>query len=328
LHSYSRYAIGDLLAVGMLLRLRLLPRFCALFHTLNSADAQFYGKLNSLEVNTSMITKVLVSDSLRFLLGTWALTVMVFSYALYIFERDARDELPKHAMSHFFSCLFFTVTTMTTIGYGDAYPVTRLGRASALLSCLVAVVLFAVTINWIIRKLSLDTNEETLARVLRKVDARRAVKRSAAKVIETLYRRSPMYERFRLQKERAKLSLPHAYQDISACEQHNIDVFGGQIEMDAKPSEIYFATGRFNREQLLNLREALDDRKTMEKLKIFREARQHLELLTKAQEADKNWQLGELSDTQVRCKRSMRTMVMQARQLSALVKAQEVVVTH
>lgn len=159
LHSYGRYAIGDLLVLGMLMRLRLLPRFCALFHMLNSADAQFFGKLNSLDVNGSMILRVLIGDSLWFLLGIWALTVLVFSYILFVFERDARDELPTHAMSHFSSCLFLTVTTMTTVGYGNAYPITRLGRASAVLSCFVAVVLFAVTINWVINKLSLNTNE-------------------------------------------------------------------------------------------------------------------------------------------------------------------------
>jgi len=49
--------------------------------------------------------------------------------------------------------------------------------------------------------------------------------------------------------------------------------------------------------------------------------------VTKSQEADRNWQLGAMSDSHVRCKSSMRTIVMQARQLSALVKMQESVVT-
>ena len=94
-------------------------------------------------------------------------------------------------------------------------------------------------------------------------------------------------------------------------------------QMDAKPSEIVYGTGRFNRSELLNLREALDDRKTMEKIKIFREARQRLSFLTKSQENDKGWQLGELCDSQARVQNLIKTLNSQARHLSTLARAQE-----
>jgi hypothetical protein len=159
LNLYSRYSVRDLLVLGMFLRLRLLPRFCALFHQLNSADTVFYGKLLSMEVNTSMISKVLVSESVWFLAGAWTLAILVFSYPIYIFERDVQEELPQHATSHISSCIWLTLTTMTTIGYGDVYPITRLGRVTAVLSCFVAVVLFAITLTWFIKAMSLDSNE-------------------------------------------------------------------------------------------------------------------------------------------------------------------------
>ena len=91
-------------------------------------------------------------------------------------------------------------------------------------------------------------------------------------------------------------------------------------QMDAKPTEIYHGSGQFTRAEMLNLREALDDRKTMEKLKVLREARLQLAFLSQAHAADRQWQLGELSDTQVRLKGAMRTLGAQARELSALVK--------
>jgi hypothetical protein len=78
--------------------------------------------------------------------------------------------------------------------------------------------------------------QETLVRVVRKADARRAVKRTAVHVIESVYRRSPMFERFRLQKERYRKEqssyyTSHQYQEIAEVEQRNIEVFGGQIEV-------------------------------------------------------------------------------------------------
>jgi hypothetical protein len=167
-----------------------------------------------------------------------------------------------------------------------------------------------------------------------------------------MYRRSPMFERLRLQKERAKKEgFQYQYQDIAQLEERNIQVFGGQIEvplfhimqlillcemrgtnqmlpprlclccqMDATPAEIYHGSGHFTRAEMLNLREALDDRKTMEKIKVLREARLQLAHLTHAHAADRQWQLGELSDTQVRLKGAVRTLGAQARELSTLVK--------
>lgn len=201
--------------------------------------------------------------------------------------------------------------------------------------------------------------------IVKQTEARRALKRAAVHVIECIYRRSPMFERFRQQKKRAsKEGYQYQYQDVAQLEERNIQVFGGQIEvhdavmflpilvpclrrclcetpltrhdlvtclpcilnrtsrhqMDAKSSEIYYGTGRFSRVELLNLRESLDDRKTMEKLQVLREARRNLEVLTQSHIASRHWQLGELSDTQMRVKTAMRMMSAQARQLSALVK--------
>jgi hypothetical protein len=89
--------------------------------------------------------------------------------------------------------------------------------------------------------------------------------------------------------------------------------------MDAKPSEVCYGTGRFTRSELLNLRESLDDRRVMEKLQALREARQQLAFFTRSQVADRHWQLSELSGTHMRLKRTVKTMGMQARQLSTLV---------
>jgi hypothetical protein len=69
-------------------------------------------------------------------------------------------------------------------------------------------------------------------RILKQTEARRALRRAAVHVIESVYRRSPMFERFRLQKERAsKEGHLYQYQDIAQLEERNIQVFGGQIEV-------------------------------------------------------------------------------------------------
>lgn len=326
--AYSRYSLGDLLALAMFLRLRLLPRFCALWHPLNATDARFLGKLNSLEIEAGVIVRKLLSESLPFLLGLWGLAVLVLSYVIYICDRDAEDRLPEHATSHFAPCVWLALSTMTTVGFGDAHPVTRLGRMAAASGCLVAVVLFGLTINFAINALSLESNEETFLRVLRRVDACRAVKQAAVRVIEGTYRRSPMYDRLRLLKQRARSQgYQHGYQEIAPGvsspdpeEHHSSIAQGCKIEMEAAPPEIRYGSARLTGSQLQNLRVALDDAALMGAVYAFRKARQNLARLTQICDMDATRQACELRDTQACLQRDIKTLGAHARHFDVITK--------
>jgi len=59
------------------------------------------------------------------LFGASALIVLYLaSVGIYYFEREAQPE----KFSSVFSCMWWAVTTLTTVGYGDAYPVTVGGK--------------------------------------------------------------------------------------------------------------------------------------------------------------------------------------------------------
>ena len=52
-------------------------------------------------------------------------------------------------LSEFENALYFTIITMTTVGYGDISPDTRLGRVAAVLVAFQGMVFFALIINGI-----------------------------------------------------------------------------------------------------------------------------------------------------------------------------------
>lgn len=77
-------------------------------------------------------------------LGTFAVLclglILVSAMALYYAEHDAQPE----AYSSIPATLWWAVVTLTTVGYGDAYPVTLLGRVLAAVIMLTGIGLVAI----------------------------------------------------------------------------------------------------------------------------------------------------------------------------------------
>jgi hypothetical protein len=162
------------------------------------------------------IVRVLLNDSYAFLLSFWAVAVLAFSYGMFVFERAYNQGsdgplLHDQGLASFPNCVWFIIITMATIGYGDLAPVTRMGRIVAVVSCFAAVVLFALTVNIVLKLLTLDFAEENLLRVADRADARRSLHTAAARLIEAVYARSPMYHRLRA---RGGAASPEAYVEL------------------------------------------------------------------------------------------------------------------
>lgn len=78
---------------------------------------------------------------------TFALTTVLFSYINYIYRNKFFD---VGAVDSFYDSMYFTVVTLTTLGYGDILPTTEIGRivvSGEAICGIVIVSLFLTSIN-------------------------------------------------------------------------------------------------------------------------------------------------------------------------------------
>jgi voltage-gated potassium channel len=99
-------------------------------------------KLGRYSQSVRLIGEVLVEKRHELLatLSLMFIMLLLSSSALYFAEREAQPE----SFASIPQAMWWAIATLTTVGYGDVYPVTPLGRVAGGLSAIVGVGLFAL----------------------------------------------------------------------------------------------------------------------------------------------------------------------------------------
>jgi voltage-gated potassium channel len=109
--KFVRSNLADLLSV-------FLPVFRAFSAIAHLKDTPFFAKADPAAVRVQVITYA-------------ALYALVFIYMVALATFDVERNAPGASITTFGDAIWWALVTMTTVGYGDVYPVTALGRAYA-----------------------------------------------------------------------------------------------------------------------------------------------------------------------------------------------------
>lgn len=151
------YSVDSVIMIFMLSRVALIfPRHFIETSGLRNEKTRLVGMLNNVDVNGSFIMKHLLNSSLSTLLSCIALVSFSLAYALMIAERGAAGSTDLDLYENAIWCI---IITMTTVGYGDVYPKTQLGRLVSITGAFSAVVLVALSVNAVTERLQLKRNE-------------------------------------------------------------------------------------------------------------------------------------------------------------------------
>lgn len=75
-------------------------------------------------------------DNIQYYLLTQFLVIITFSVIYYITNRLHDEE--ERLFESYFDCIYFTICTHFTIGYGDIYPKTKLHRTITMIQIITA----------------------------------------------------------------------------------------------------------------------------------------------------------------------------------------------
>ena len=167
--------------VCMLLRVSFLPRFYGeCMSELGTNAAQAFARFNRIKLDETFTIKFVLANSLDCVMFLSVLSVFLFSYCMMVSERPVGDA----TLSHFSNCVWLIVITMTTVGYGDEYPTTFMGRLISIMASIAAVVMLAIIVNLVITKVSLSRTESKVIEIMDRVSVRKKLKLSACIAIQ------------------------------------------------------------------------------------------------------------------------------------------------
>jgi hypothetical protein len=158
-------------------------------HSTGHIATVLYGRPSPL----TPLKKIISDNPVTVLFAAFIATLSIFAYFVTIFERPGvnRSSYPSTILGykHIYNQAWWYIwTTMTTIGYGDWYPLTPLGRVSAVLASLCGLVLTAILISAIMNVFQPDSSEAKLMRGLHKMERRKERKTCAANMLVAFYR--------------------------------------------------------------------------------------------------------------------------------------------
>jgi hypothetical protein len=132
------------------------PSGFVVFRTLRLLKLQAIFDIRNLREDLEIYTDTmkLVYTSYGAVTGFMLCMIFFFSLLIYVFERGSyedkkwvRDGGEESPFSNIFDCIYFTVVTMTTVGYGDMSPKSYVGKVIALISACAGICNLTFLIN-------------------------------------------------------------------------------------------------------------------------------------------------------------------------------------
>lgn len=133
-----------MLPSAMIARLYLIIRFGLSASRYRNSRMQRLCLINGTEATFMYSIKAFKNDRpYTFIVASLVIPLIVCGYALRMFERPMIP-ISKQDFNDLGNCLWCVLITMTTVGYGDFYPISNFGRMIGILACLWGVFIVSI----------------------------------------------------------------------------------------------------------------------------------------------------------------------------------------
>ena len=189
--SYSAsisYTVNSMLTIFTLVRLYHLVRLSSVLSMYRSGRAQRVCQMNGAEATSWFAVRCLMKTMPFRMLGLSLLSGMLIGgFCLRIFERPMVTYTGQD-FSEYGNTMWLILVTMTTVGYGDYFPVTLPGRMFGIVMCLWGVLIISMFVVALTTLLNLESAEEKSLLILQRLGFKEDMKTLAAHVLTSALR--------------------------------------------------------------------------------------------------------------------------------------------
>lgn len=180
---YELHSLNSIMTVFCLLRLWCIFKFYLTYSDYFSPRSQRICQMNNFDTSLHYSMKANMTKAPQNAYLILFLIILGYcSYCLRIFER-VLDEVSGKNFSSFWNTIWCLIITMTTVGYGDFFPSTFLGRIIGIMACICGVFLISMLIVAISNLLDLTPIEENVFKIIQRIKLTKQKDDIAAKFV-------------------------------------------------------------------------------------------------------------------------------------------------
>lgn len=179
------YTSDNLLMAAMFVRLHFVPRLIAEIWLIFNSNAFVAARRHNVMVDTFFVIRALFIANFGTLVLLMLSCVLSSTYLILICERPYPH---VDQLAEFDNALYYTIITMTTVGYGDIVPSTRFGRYMALVIALQGVIFLALIIQGVVARVELNPTETRIVDFVEHSRNSGETRHKAAAVMQTVWR--------------------------------------------------------------------------------------------------------------------------------------------
>lgn len=113
--------------------------------------------------------------------------ILIFGYMLHVLEGPMTEVSGQNYRS-MISCMWNVIITLSTVGYGELYPKTLIGRFVGIMICFYGATIVSLLVVTITDCLEFSTNEDKSFSLLINLHYKKMLKMQAIQLIERAYR--------------------------------------------------------------------------------------------------------------------------------------------
>ena len=149
-NEFIVYNLNDFLLILMFVRLGFLHRSLNNFNLYSDAYSMKICKMYGFDGGFKFSVKVQMMTNPGFLvIYDFTTQILVLAYILRLVEypyHSRRDQTSNNPLDHYYNSLWLIIMTITTVGYGDQFPRTELGRFIAVIASMWGAVVISLVV--------------------------------------------------------------------------------------------------------------------------------------------------------------------------------------